>query len=528
MTGGHGEEIFHCPICLEDMTSRKPRALYCLHTFCEKCLSGLRAGPSKSIIRCPSCRKESTVPKEGIKGLPENFLLKACSDFVKNISDNKTLCHICKAEKKYICAQKFCESCKCYLCTSCSTSHNEHPLLATHQQVGIEKYQEEELCGKHGMNLTHYCSSCDRSLCLLCVSSNAHDSHIDQLKEQENNLKTTTNTNELREIVKKRRKLSFSTLILRNFVSSINERLDEIRTILVDSGGNSKELNKKLQKLISSTTDKYLRLKSEFESEMVELNVNHVHVQDLLYEKLQERLGDYSTIADGLYKELQVCKLLGFRKLEITDGLDRRTKCVEAETAQEKSDRKFNELLEETVQEHNKMDSEVQARLVEFEQDCVNINAEFQYKFEKLLPEKGTKSRKKYKGATQEGSKVEDTNTKPAGNAGFISHLTRYCAASIIISIIIYSVIQLDPSQVIKAILEPFNTYFQRHSLSLQDFIVGFIAFVRDCGVLFVFITMVLGAVAVFANSGRCANSVRPGNVYGMVVSNDPYSYRYI
>src|SRR6218665_913718 len=73
-----------CSICLDDCND--PRALPCLHTFCLKCLRNLarRKSPGRR-IRCPLCRKKSSIPEDGVGGLPKNPMVSRIIE-ISNIS----------------------------------------------------------------------------------------------------------------------------------------------------------------------------------------------------------------------------------------------------------------------------------------------------------------------------------------------------------------------------------------------------------------------------------------------------------
>ncbi|EDO43383.1 predicted protein [Nematostella vectensis] len=63
-----------CPVCLEDFL--EPKSLpNCAHNVCRKCLEGMATDSESKEIRCPVCRKESTLPEDGINGLPTNCLI---------------------------------------------------------------------------------------------------------------------------------------------------------------------------------------------------------------------------------------------------------------------------------------------------------------------------------------------------------------------------------------------------------------------------------------------------------------------
>ena len=75
------ENFLKCRVCLDPYSD--PRALRCQHGFCLKCLEGLVASrQDKSTIVCPTCRKKSKVPKDGVKKLPAHFFVSSLKDTV--------------------------------------------------------------------------------------------------------------------------------------------------------------------------------------------------------------------------------------------------------------------------------------------------------------------------------------------------------------------------------------------------------------------------------------------------------------
>ncbi|WAR27482.1 LCK-like protein [Mya arenaria] len=68
-------------ICLEPY--RRPKALPCLHSFCEHCLSDYvrrNSGSRSGYFACPMCRKEVKIPPGGIQDFQDNFILLSLSD----------------------------------------------------------------------------------------------------------------------------------------------------------------------------------------------------------------------------------------------------------------------------------------------------------------------------------------------------------------------------------------------------------------------------------------------------------------
>ena len=76
--------FLNCGICLERFTD--PRALPCLHAFCCDCLQRLTRGMGKTLF-CPTCRKRTKIPAEGVQGFAAHFLVSYLKDTVdKHVS----------------------------------------------------------------------------------------------------------------------------------------------------------------------------------------------------------------------------------------------------------------------------------------------------------------------------------------------------------------------------------------------------------------------------------------------------------
>lgn len=63
-----------CAICLEHF--KTPKALPCLHTFCENCIRDYVYGrnfDTAGKFPCPNCQKETIIPANGVSGFPDNF-----------------------------------------------------------------------------------------------------------------------------------------------------------------------------------------------------------------------------------------------------------------------------------------------------------------------------------------------------------------------------------------------------------------------------------------------------------------------
>ncbi|XP_077978403.1 uncharacterized protein LOC144433885 [Glandiceps talaboti] len=124
------EELLNCPVCLERFT--RPKILPCQHTFCQRpCLENLVDIRTRA-LKCPECRREHKIPRNGISGFPNNLTISRFLDIPADTL-NSTIggrgsqrgtgtgsdqrCASCEAEltdgsKCSHCNRSFCQSCK--------------------------------------------------------------------------------------------------------------------------------------------------------------------------------------------------------------------------------------------------------------------------------------------------------------------------------------------------------------------------------------------------------------------------------
>jgi len=116
------DELLKCPVCLD--TFREPRTLCCLHTFCTDCLEGCRRLLRRE-IECPVCKRVSSLPQAGVRGLPTDYRIEQIRDFfsdmqatdgtdraaiVDSSADPNTTkpCDVCKAQQRVVTASQHC------------------------------------------------------------------------------------------------------------------------------------------------------------------------------------------------------------------------------------------------------------------------------------------------------------------------------------------------------------------------------------------------------------------------------------
>ncbi|XP_019629807.1 PREDICTED: tripartite motif-containing protein 2-like [Branchiostoma belcheri] len=129
------EEDLCCGICQE--TFRKPKALPCLHTFCQECLTETA---NLGELCCPLCRREVPLASDGVAGLPDNFhlseLCKKFSELPADPEEDAAAQHCEYHPTREI--RLFCTSSKCGvpICVQCfEDSHGEHKVIPVKQAV---------------------------------------------------------------------------------------------------------------------------------------------------------------------------------------------------------------------------------------------------------------------------------------------------------------------------------------------------------------------------------------------------------
>jgi len=135
------EDNLSCPICYE--LFQNPKCLPCLHIYCEKCLEKLQKG---SKISCPECRAEASIPTNGVKDLPTNFVISRLVDELslkKKVTDNKK-CGKCNDDNSVV---SFCNDCTAFLCQPCKELHHRSKIYGGHHVVPLTEMKDHETSG---------------------------------------------------------------------------------------------------------------------------------------------------------------------------------------------------------------------------------------------------------------------------------------------------------------------------------------------------------------------------------------------
>jgi len=183
-------DVTECPICKEVLTD--PRVLPCAHTYCLKCIQGWSMDKrSGDKVACPVCRREFTIPQNGLKGLPRNFFVEKILRVHELISIQPTPCNMCTYRAKSKAAKidlatAYCIQCQETFCEPCASVHRNQKATRDHKllQMG-DKVKPEDLyaqyppanCDKHvDKALEIYCNECRLVICMMCYIKD-HNSH---------------------------------------------------------------------------------------------------------------------------------------------------------------------------------------------------------------------------------------------------------------------------------------------------------------------------------------------------------------
>ena len=130
------EKQVQCPICLE--TYRDPKALACLHAYCQGCIQRLLLQQQRDQeVECPQCRSVVGVAGNDPSSLPTVFFINGLIDWceiLKKAEGSEITCQNCSSDAK---ATSFCHTCSMFICASCTDHHSTMKAFAGHETVLI-------------------------------------------------------------------------------------------------------------------------------------------------------------------------------------------------------------------------------------------------------------------------------------------------------------------------------------------------------------------------------------------------------
>ena len=136
-----------CPICKE--TFSHPKSLSCGHVFCFECLKlQVKADQCSDSLNCPTCRRPTLLPPNGVSTLPNNYHISNLVERLKLPQQRPTKASSTKApvvdhmtrpescEKHDRKMELFCNDCDTGICTAClGDGHKNHSLTGMENKI---------------------------------------------------------------------------------------------------------------------------------------------------------------------------------------------------------------------------------------------------------------------------------------------------------------------------------------------------------------------------------------------------------
>ncbi|XP_013399447.1 tripartite motif-containing protein 2 [Lingula anatina] len=181
------EDFLYCQICTEPF--RRPKALPCLHTFCQGCLESYATtqhAQETGHFPCPVCRKPAVIGVAGVQSLPDNFIMNKVADILRKLFF--TTCDICKAANKTTPgkAKSRCFQCDKKMCEDCSNTHIQVPITSSHSLEPLYGVNENKCTIHENETLKYYCVSHSVCICVPCTMIEHRSCEINEIQTIKN------------------------------------------------------------------------------------------------------------------------------------------------------------------------------------------------------------------------------------------------------------------------------------------------------------------------------------------------------
>jgi len=224
-------------------------------------------------MSCPLCRKEFTIPHDGLSGTQKNFFMQKLVH-VRKLSASQEAqhipCDVCSSDEASAgetvkAASKYCVQCQQKYCEQCNLHHRKMKGCSNHTQVDIGKESESVeqiskispvMCEQHkSKEIKVFCQKCRVAICMRCFIK-SHKSHdCSDIEEVSDNLRglVVTDTEKVTNCLKK--------------TEGLLPRLEkEKNDVIKHLAGIENEINTAADKLIAAIQRERVKLLSEVKS----------------------------------------------------------------------------------------------------------------------------------------------------------------------------------------------------------------------------------------------------------------------
>lgn len=283
-----------CAVCHQNIQSRVPKLLPCLHSFCQRCLPAPQrylmltapalgsaetpppapapapapgspaGGPSPfatqvGVIRCPVCSQECAE-----RHIIDNFFVKDTTEVPSStVEKSNQVCTSCEDKAE---ANGFCVECVEWLCKTCIRAHQRVKFTKDHtvrqkeevspEAVGVTS-QRPVFCPFHKKEqLKLYCETCDKLTCRDCQLLEHKEHRYQFIEEAFQNQKVIIDTL-ITKLMEKTKYIKYTGNQIQNRIIEINQNQKQVEqdikvaifTLMVEINKKGKALLHQLESL---------------------------------------------------------------------------------------------------------------------------------------------------------------------------------------------------------------------------------------------------------------------------------------
>ena len=243
---------------------------------------------------CPLCKKEFTVPDDGLSGTQKNFfiekLLHVKKVLVGQAAQRIIPCDICSgdevtASKNTKRASMYCVQCQQNYCEQCSLGHKKMKSSSGHTQVDVGKKSESveliskispSTCEQHkNEEIKLFCQECKVTICMMCFVKSHKTHECKDIEEVSDKLRSLVviDMDKVNDSLKKTEEL-------------LPRLAKEKNDVVVNIGRIEDLINKKADKLIAAIKHDKAKLLSEVES----IKLKRVRQLETVIQELEQHM----------------------------------------------------------------------------------------------------------------------------------------------------------------------------------------------------------------------------------------------
>ncbi|XP_061270822.1 transcription intermediary factor 1-alpha isoform X3 [Bos javanicus] len=291
-----------CAVCHQNIQSRAPKLLPCLHSFCQRCLPApqrylmlpapmlgsaetpppVPASPVSGsspfatqvgVIRCPVCSQECAE-----RHIIDNFFVKDTTEVPSStVEKSNQVCTSCEDNAE---ANGFCVECVEWLCKTCIRAHQRVKFTKDHtvrqkeevspEAVGVTS-QRPVFCPFHKKEqLKLYCETCDKLTCRDCQLLEHKEHRYQFIEEAFQNQKVIIDTL-ITKLMEKTKYIKFTGNQIQNRIIEVNQNQKQVEqdikvaifTLMVEINKKGKALLHQLESLAKDHRMKLMQQQQE-------------------------------------------------------------------------------------------------------------------------------------------------------------------------------------------------------------------------------------------------------------------------